>query len=671
MALETDCITNRGNSNPASLIHSVILFLLNAVICFRLLRTEYVNQLPSVEGLFISLARYIQRQRPHYDWIPLWHAGMPFSLVYQPMLHQIVATVATVCHISPAFSYHVVTGLAYAFGPVALYWLAVSLSRNPPVSFCAALIFSLFSPSLLLSAIRTDAGGMWNARRLQALVVYGEGPNILGLALCMIALAAFHWGLIRKTAASTTTAAIAMATVPATNWPATVALTLGLVCYLAALPSKQLRLSLSRIAVIGVMVCCFASPFALPSTIWSTFKNTSTISGYPTPGFARWVAIFVLFASIAVLRKFLLSFDVSVVLRFAILYSALLGGVVLAAVWFGIRLVPQPVRFHIAMEIGLVLTMAFAGSLLCAQWPQVRTAAMIAFLLACGLQFVHYRRYARDIIKPLEIRNTVEYQMADWFDRTIHTERVMASGTTSDWMNIFTDTPQLRGCCEQSATNPEDRIADYVIRQGYRSEEQTADYSLLWLKAYAVHAVAIGGPHSREHYKDFEYPYRFEGRLPLDWQEGDDRIYRVPARAPGLARVTRSETVVRHPPQNGIDVAELRKFVADLDNPALPILETSWQGPNRATIRGSLAPDDVISVAVNFDRGWTASANGRPAHVYKDGLGFIVIQPNCSTSCVVELRWTAGWEPQIAEAFALLALAAGIFSWWREVGRAA
>src|SRR6202022_4182757 len=104
-----------------------------------------------------------------------------------------------------------------------------------------------FSPSLLLRAIRPDGGGMWNALRLQRLVVYGEGPNILGLALCMIALAAFHRGVIRKTAISTTTAALAMATVPATNWPATVELVLGLVCYLAAHPSKQLRPSLVRI----------------------------------------------------------------------------------------------------------------------------------------------------------------------------------------------------------------------------------------------------------------------------------------------------------------------------------------------------------------------------------------------------------------------------------------
>jgi len=362
----------------------------------------------------------------------------------------------------------------------------------------------------------------------------------------------------------------------------------------------------------------------------------------------------------------LLRLDASLVLRFGILYSVLIGGIVLTDAWFGIRLLPQPARFHLAMEIGLALSVAFAVSRLCRHGPQVRWVVVIGLMLASGLQFAQYRSYTRAIIKPLEIRDTIEYQIADWFDRAIPAERVMASGAVSFWMNVFTDTPQLRGCCEQSITNPENRIADYVIRQGSQSDEQSADISLLWLKAYAVGAVAIGGPQSREPYKDFHYPYRFEGRLPLVWEQGDDRIYRVPERVYGLARVVPFSSVVRDAPHNGIDVAELRNFVAALDNPALPTVETNWEGPGSAVLRSSLAPDEVVSVAMNFDRGWSASANGRPAQVSKDGLGFLVIKPDCSGNCVVEISWSAGWEPRIAAIVALLALAAAIVWWWRE-----
>ncbi len=353
-------------------------------------------------------------------------------------------------------------------------------------------------------------------------------------------------------------------------------------------------------------------------------------------------------------------------LRFAILQSVLVGGVVVADAWFGIHVIPLPERFHLAMEIGLTLSMAFAVAMYCANWPRARLLVMVALLLACGFQFLNYRRYARQIIKPIEIVNTLEYQVADWFDRNLHDERVMAFGTISFWMNAFTDTPQLMGCCDQSVVNPENPIADYVIAAGYESDQQSEDISLLWLKAYAVHAIAIGGPHSREHYKDARYPYRFEGRLPLVWQQGDDRIYRVPERVGGLARVAPVDAVVKHAPQDGIDVTELRRFVAALDDPALPVVETSWQGPDRALLRGSLAPNEAISLAMNFDRGWSASANGRPARVYEDGLGFLVIKPDCSGNCMVELHWKAGWEPRFAAMLALLALGAGMVWWWRE-----
>jgi uncharacterized membrane protein YfhO len=140
----------------------------------------------------------------------------------------------------------------------------------------------------------------------------------------------------------------------------------------------------------------------------------------------------------------------------------------------------------------------------------------------------------------------------------------------------------------------------------------------------------------------------------------------VPERVPGLARVVRSSDLIRHPPENGIDVPELRPFVAALDDPTLPIVKTTWMGPNTARMDGVLSPDHVISVAMNFDKGWTATANGREVPARRDGLGFIAIEPRCAGACEVELRWSAGWEPRIAWMFALAALGVLIFHCWRE-----
>lgn len=131
----------------------------------------------SIEGSFIALAKYIEGHWPRYDWFPVWYAGMPFARTYPPGLHYTVALTAKALGLSPASGYHLITAIAYSLGAVTFYYLARVLGGGRAMAFFAALVFSVFSPStLLIPAIRVDTGGLLNARRLQALVVYGEGP---------------------------------------------------------------------------------------------------------------------------------------------------------------------------------------------------------------------------------------------------------------------------------------------------------------------------------------------------------------------------------------------------------------------------------------------------------------------------------------------------------------
>jgi hypothetical protein len=178
------------------------------------------------------------------------------------------------------------------------------------------------------------------------------------------------------------------------------------------------------------------------------------------------------------------------------------------------------------------------------------------------------------------------------------------------------------------------------------------------LKAFAVEGIAMGGPNSREYYKDFKHPYRFQGRLPLLWRSGDDFIYRVPKRTPGLARVVPQAALVRHPPVNGIDVNELRPFVRALDDPSLPVADFTWTDANTAHVSGILSAGQAISIAVTWDPGWSAMANGRTVPVRADGIGLIAVDPNCADACEVRLSWSPGLEPRIAITIALLTLIA-------------
>src|SRR3990172_9571208 len=108
----------------AAAVYPLVLFLLNSLVCVRLFRVEYLDQLKSGEGLFISLARYIQQHQPGDDWFPTWLGGLPFSYVYQPLLHYAVAVTAFLFHTSVASAYHIVIAITYSLGAVACYYLA-------------------------------------------------------------------------------------------------------------------------------------------------------------------------------------------------------------------------------------------------------------------------------------------------------------------------------------------------------------------------------------------------------------------------------------------------------------------------------------------------------------------------------------------------------------------
>jgi hypothetical protein len=222
----------------------------------------------------------------------------------------------------------------------------------------------------------------------------------------------------------------------------------------------------------------------------------------------------------------------------------------------------------------------------------------------------------------------------------------------------------MGGFFDQSISNPEDRIASYIVSAGYGSDRESADYALLWLKSWAADAIVVGGPNSANAYKDFGFPNRFRGVLPLVWSKGDDAIYRVPERTEGLARVVRRGDLTTRPPSNGVDAAELRTFVAALDDPSLPQAKFAWQGANAARVTGTLTPDEVYSVAVNYHPGWTATRDGRPVPLRADGMGMIAIEPGCAGPCEIQMHWSQGGEPPFIVSMFLLTLAGGVAWIW-------
>jgi hypothetical protein len=65
----------------------------------------------------------------------------------------------------------------------------------------------------------------------------------------------------------------------------------------------------------------------------------------------------------------------------------------------------------------------------------------------------------------------------------------------------------------------------------------------------------------------------------------------------------------------------------------------------------------VISVQVSYHPGWHAKVNGQARQIEADGLGLMLIRPQCNGPCDVELDYDGGWELRICRYLSFAAIA--------------
>ena len=336
-------------------------------------------------------------------------------------------------------------------------------------------------------------------------------------------------------------------------------------------------------------------------------------------------------------------------------------------VWLGvvanIYVVPQPHRYQIAMDMGLCCCLVFGATAL--PWrigPAGRTAAITALSIVCVPAFRHDLRYAHSIIHGIDITKTAAYRVSRWFDVNMRGERVMVSGSYSLLFNDFTDVPQLLGGHDQMLPNIVDRIANYTLYTGVQPAARDAAMCVTWLRALGANAIHVPGPQSAEFYKPYAHPRKFDGVLPVLWREADDTIYDVPARSRSLAHVVPADALVRHAPVNGLDTAEMERYVRALDDPELPEAPFTWSTRHSAAIRTTVAGGEAISVQISYAPGWRATANGKPQPLEPDGLGLISMRPVCEGACTIALEFGTSPEAGFAGAASLI-LMAGTVLW--------
>ena len=653
------------------LLYPALLLLINLTIAWRLFGVEYSAHLESNEGTFIAIARQVAAHPGDLLWWPYWDCGLPFQNTYLPLLNLIVGAYAHLAGVSAALSFHRVSATFFCLGPLAVYAMAWGLTRRPHTSFVAATVFSVLSPcAWLVPAIGRDLGSVWNLRRLQILAYYGEGPHIASLAFLPIAILFLYRSLTTERLADRVLAGLFAGLAVMANAFGAVILAIVCVCFLATIRTNRFPRNLFLFAIVGALAYAWISPLVPPSVVAAIRVNSPTVDGDYRFTLRSLGGVLMMAGGGLVLwwatRKW------AEYLRFFVLYTWCFCSIVMLGTLARIYIVPQPHRYQIAMDLGVCLLAVFGGAAALGKdkFPALRPIVAGVVLLSCVAALRHDRRYARALIQSTDIKLTAPYRIAQWIDEHMSGQRVMISGAYSFYFNDFTDTPQLHGGHDPMQPNFLTRIATFVIYSGMNTGTEDAAISTVWLEALGAHAISVPGPGSAEYYKPFANPRKFEGVLPVLWREGDDTIYGVPARSGSLAHVVPEEALVRHMPVNGLDVTELRRYVAALEDPRMPIVELRWLNRHRAEVHLQAArhlTETVLSIQESYNPGWHAWVEGKRQPVEKDGLGFLVVRPQCAGPCTVTLDYDGGAELRWTVFASLLVLLGVVFLSLRHV----
>jgi hypothetical protein len=335
------------------------------------------------------------------------------------------------------------------------------------------------------------------------------------------------------------------------------------------------------------------------------------------------------------------------------------GWIATAFYIYGVDTIPESRRYAIEFEFFLALALVEALRLTLKSSNQ--TVRMCAWgsgglLLLAGVpQLWAYATQERHAWQPLPPETTIEYQLASWMAQHPPVGRVFASGGLRFRLNSWFDLQQVGGGFETGLRNrvPVDLARDMLA----------GGNPLLELKALGAGYVVVHGPKSREYYRDFVRPERFAaaGLQPVYHTE-DDTIYALPPRP--LAHLMRPEEL---PDSDAREHHEaLTRYVAAIDDPSRPALETRWIDTSTLAITGPTLPGYLVDLQVNADPGWRATQDGRPIPIPTSQLGFVVLHPSPAAVARIELHFHGTTEQRLMAALCLLTWIAALFSLLRR-----
>jgi hypothetical protein len=640
-----------------------IVFLFAALLIRPWWQAKYVDNWGSIESTFIADARILKDHWPRPLWQPYWYLGTRFDYVYPPALRYGTAALAKYYPMETARAYHLYTAFFYCFGIAAVYYLARIGFRTRTAAYASAFLAAVVSPGyLFLPEVRED-GFRFGTSKLNALVRYGEGPHMTALAWIPFALG-FAWMALRKRSYPMAIASGACcAMVVSNNFYGATALAMFFPMLLWAIWVTERDWRLIRQAIVIPLVAYGLTAFWLtPSYLEITLRNMQYVSSKGN----LWSSTVALIAVIAFAaltdRRYRNQTDRAwelFVIGSSIFFTLNTAG----NRWFNFRIIGEPARLVPEVDILLNFLLVLTGIWL---WRRGFVAKGIVLASALGLIGLHYNylRHHRAIFPPpTDYKPSIYYKVPAWIAAHYPNARSYVTGAVRFWFNTWHDLYQLGGSSEQGLENQVVMPAQWEIVLGEDGER-----GMRWMQLLGVDLVAVHGPKSKEWYKDFQYPTKFDGRMPVVFDDGEDnRIFEIPRKYRSMARVV-DVTALESLPKL-VDQADLVGLTAMAkvfeEGPEAPT-STQWRGTDELLVKAPVKPGQTLIVQVTHDVNWEArsAAGSLPIQLYEP-LGFmrIDVPPGVDE---IRLVFRKPLEKTVGEVLFFITVAAIGYTLWRH-----
>ena len=631
-----------------------LVFLYTAVLIRPYFKAKYTDKWASIESTFIADARFLAQHWPHPQWQPLWYAGTRFDYIYPPALRYGAALISKVTGFWPVKAYHFYVAFFYAIGIAGVYLLMRIGMRSRGAAWLGAIATSLMSPIFLfMPRFRGDAWKL-QPQRLGVLVKYGEGPHMSALALIPIALA-FTWLAMEKRRLwAVALAAIFCAAVTANNFYGATALAVfyPVLVWSFWITRQDKRILPSAIA-IPVLAYGLSAFWLVPSYFKVTSENMKYVSEHGTT-WSIWVALVVAVAFAVTTDRFAKG-------KAGRTWGVFVAGCVvfftlnvLGNYYFNFRVTGEPTR--LLPELDMIYIM---GIVLVLRWmwnrPGIALRGVVIVLVVAAFWTTKgYIRHAWHMF-PLwpDYQSRVEYRVTDWLWKNMPDSRAYPTGSVRFWYDTWHDLAQVGGGSEQGLLNGEVEPAQWETNLGPNPRP-----TILWMQDLGTDAIYVADKRSQEIFKDFQYPQKLAGVLPVLYDDHQGNVlYKVPRRYLALARVVETARLnAVKPPRFNDDVEYLQAYSDVIEKGPDSPATLHWDGTDALRVHATVAAGQSVVVQESYDPAWHAWSDGKPLAIHKDAMGLMAIDAPPGERDIAVVFITP-LENQVGRAITLLTVA--------------